>query len=156
MQINLCMRRTELTTGNTLRSRIRNVVFGGGSAAIALAAIIYAGVEMNAVGELTSERQKQVYLQPQEARWTTEVAGQEFQIKRKAWESRLLQLRREKKSSHPDAIKAEQLVPLYLKAEDASRRLSMMQAEDASTVESLRNNLSDIQQQLSAIETRTD
>ncbi len=156
MQINLCMRRTELTTHNTLRSRIRTVVVGGGAVAVALAAVIYATVQMNAVGEMTVERQRQVFLQPQEAKWTTEAAGQEFNVKRKSWESRLLQLRREKNASHPDAIKAERLVPLYLKAEDASRRLSMIQAEDASMTESLQNDLSEIQQQLSAIETRTD
>lgn len=156
MQINLCMRRTELTTRNTLRSRIQNIAVVGSSVAVALAVVIYAGVQTNAVGEMTPERQRQVYLQPQEAEWTTAVAGQEFQVKRKSWESRLLQLRKEKRSSHPDAIKAERLVPLYLKAEDASRRLSMIQAEDASLIESLQHDLSDIQQQLSAIETRTD
>lgn len=156
MQINLCMRRTELSTRNTIRSRIRNVVIGGGGAAIALAAIIYAGAEMNTVAEMTAERQRQVYLQPQEAKWNTDVAGQEFNIKRKSWETRLLQLRREKKPSHPDAIKAERLVPLYLKAEDASRRLSMIQAEDASMIKSLQDDLSEIQQELSVIETRTD
>lgn len=156
MQINLCMRRTELTTRNTLRSRIRNVAIGGGTVAIALAAIIYAGVEMNAVGELTAERQANVYFQPQEAKWSPEIAGQAYQTQRKSWETRLLQLRRKKQTSHPDVRKAEQLVPLFLKAEDASRRLSMMQAEDVSMIEALQKDLDQIQQQLSAIETRTD
>lgn len=156
MQINLCMRRIELTTRNVLRSRIRTALIGGGSIAIALAAVIYTNIQMNAVGEMTTERQRQVYFQPQEPNWAVDIAGQEFQVKRKSWETRLDQLQREKNSSHPDAMKAERLVPLFQKAEDASRRLSLIQAEDVATIESLRSDLSHIQQQLSAIEARTD
>lgn len=118
--------------------------------------MIYAGVELTAIGEMTTERKQQVFLQPQETKWSSEPADSEFRAKRQIWETRLLQLRREKQSAHPDMVKAEQLVPLYLKAEDASRRLSMIQTEDASMMESLRQDLASIEQQLTFIETRTD
>lgn len=146
------MNRQELTHRTSIRPWLRNSIIGSAFTIVAIAMVTYSGVDLESVEELSMERQKYIYYQPAETQFTQEVAGSEYVRKRKAWEKRLLQLRREKEITHPDMQTATQVIPLLLKAEDVERRMGITQAERAEDYQQLSDQLKELDQQLHTIE----
>lgn len=146
------MNRQELTHRTSIRPWLRNSLIGSAFTIAAVTLVTYSGVDLEAVDDLSMERQKYIYYQPAETQFAEEVAGSEYVQKRKAWEKRLLQLRREKEITHPDMQTATQVIPLLLKAEDIERRLGITQAERAEDYQQLTIQLHEVDQQLHTIE----
>ncbi len=136
----------------SIATRMQLGLFSGLGILLALAAVMYMQNETSLPGKISPERSAQVRFIASPAMWESSGADQAFREKRMQWEQRLLELRRIKlDTSHPDAETARKLIPLCQKAEDMSRRLEYLGENQPALRQQIKNELSRIRHQVSAL-----
>lgn len=149
------MNRQKLSQDTTINSWLRHGLIAGACILAAIALIIPSGSEDEDVRKLTMERQKLIQLYPTAPRYSREFSESQYVSKRKSWEKRMLQLRRQKDSTHPDMKIAVEVIPLLLRAEDVERRILSLGPEQSENSQSLAKELSQLEMELYIIEHTT-
>ena len=150
------MRGPKITQRTSVKTWVRGAITGGAIALAAVAAVMTTQENEAVAGKISQERQAQVMLQSREVVWARPSAADPYREKRQQWDKRILELRRTKQTSHPDLETAGKLVPLYLRAEDVSRRIDLISDNQPDLRKRLVQEFSGIEQDLNRIENRTD